>query len=296
MEGIGWGGGGVRWRLRIRPACTFNLQICRRPSCLLRQPPHPPKLRRPNIPFDGWHRSLKTYIINSPDLNFDTDTIYAEALLGAAGGLIGSVASTPADVLVTRIITQARSDTPLGVVALYTRLLTRPSLPLVIFQLPMPQPSPGRPLSPQSPQPDGTRMGTLDMFKKILKEEGPAGFLTGLGARALYWYAAPPPPPCARPHFMVSTSMPGRPCDGVAALREQCAAAHLGKVNPPMSSPICVLCFAGHQPLAFSSRSTAPSGNSASISALGSKTCNPPDGAIVAPRAWRCLLLPDNSW
>mmetsp|Transcript_10239 Transcript_10239/g.33766 ORF Transcript_10239/g.33766 Transcript_10239/m.33766 type:complete len:142 (-) Transcript_10239:335-760(-) len=104
-----------------------------------------------DVPFGALQiavfESLKTYIINSPDLNFDTDTIYAEALLGAAGGLIGSVASTPADVLVTRIITQ-------------------------------------------SPQPDGTRMGTLDMFKKILKEEGPAGFLTGLGARALYWTPA----------------------------------------------------------------------------------------------------------
>jgi hypothetical protein len=36
-------------------------------------------------------------------------------------------------------------------------------------------------------------MGTLGMFKKILKEEGPAGFVTGLGARALYWYAATHP-------------------------------------------------------------------------------------------------------
>jgi hypothetical protein len=49
--------------------------------------------------------------------------------------------------------------------------------------------------SPQSPQPDGTRMGTWGMFQKILKEEGPAGFLTGIGARALYWCAATAPPP-----------------------------------------------------------------------------------------------------
>jgi hypothetical protein len=60
-------------------------------------------------PFVVTHRSLKTYIIQSPNLNFDTDTIYAEALLGAAGGLVGSVTSAPADVLVTRIITQASS-------------------------------------------------------------------------------------------------------------------------------------------------------------------------------------------
>jgi len=44
--------------------------------------------------------------VQSPDLNIDTDTIYAEAFLGAIGGLIGAVVSAPADVVVTRIITQ----------------------------------------------------------------------------------------------------------------------------------------------------------------------------------------------
>jgi hypothetical protein len=63
----------------------------------------------PPFPSSCSRRSLKTYIIQSPNLNFDIDTIYAEAVLGAIGGLIGSVASAPADVLVTRIITQVSS-------------------------------------------------------------------------------------------------------------------------------------------------------------------------------------------
>ena len=42
-------------------------------------------------------------------MNLDIDSIYSEAILGAIGGFVGSVASAPADVLVTRIIPQVYS-------------------------------------------------------------------------------------------------------------------------------------------------------------------------------------------
>ena len=50
---------------------------------------------------------LKAYLINQPGTGgFDIDTLYAEAVLGATGGFIGSLLTTPPDVVTVRIMTQ----------------------------------------------------------------------------------------------------------------------------------------------------------------------------------------------
>jgi len=50
--------------------------------------------------------TIKTFIIESPNINIDVSTLWAEALLGGFGGAIGALVTTPGDVVTTRIITQ----------------------------------------------------------------------------------------------------------------------------------------------------------------------------------------------
>ena len=56
--------------------------------------------------FEG----LKTFILQSPDIVFDVNTLQSEALLGGLGGLIGAYLTTPTDVLTTRIITDESGE------------------------------------------------------------------------------------------------------------------------------------------------------------------------------------------
>mmetsp|Transcript_27862 Transcript_27862/g.83603 ORF Transcript_27862/g.83603 Transcript_27862/m.83603 type:complete len:329 (+) Transcript_27862:404-1390(+) len=56
--------------------------------------------------FEG----LKTFILQSPDIDIDVNTLQAEALLGALGGLIGAYVTTPTDVITTRIITDESGE------------------------------------------------------------------------------------------------------------------------------------------------------------------------------------------
>mmetsp|Transcript_19723 Transcript_19723/g.63408 ORF Transcript_19723/g.63408 Transcript_19723/m.63408 type:complete len:678 (+) Transcript_19723:70-2103(+) len=56
--------------------------------------------------FEG----LKVYILNSPGISIDVNTLGAEAAIGALGGLAGALVTTPFDVATTRIITQSDDD------------------------------------------------------------------------------------------------------------------------------------------------------------------------------------------
>ena len=55
--------------------------------------------------FEG----LKLAILNAPGISLDVNSRAAEAALGAFGGAIGALVTTPPDVITTRIITQAES-------------------------------------------------------------------------------------------------------------------------------------------------------------------------------------------
>ncbi|KAL1495633.1 hypothetical protein AB1Y20_016500 [Prymnesium parvum] len=58
--------------------------------------------------------SLKAAAVASAAVRWDTNSPAAEALFGAAGGLVGALITAPADVIVTRINTQLSSDNPAG--------------------------------------------------------------------------------------------------------------------------------------------------------------------------------------
>lgn len=53
---------------------------------------------------------VKTFILNSPAIEIDVNTLQAEAAIGALGGLVGAYVTTPTDVLTTRIITDADGE------------------------------------------------------------------------------------------------------------------------------------------------------------------------------------------
>ena len=48
--------------------------------------------------------SLKSYVINAPNIDFDVTTLVAEALFGAIGGSIGAAITTPFDIITTLTI------------------------------------------------------------------------------------------------------------------------------------------------------------------------------------------------
>ncbi|EKX48698.1 hypothetical protein GUITHDRAFT_136393 [Guillardia theta CCMP2712] len=102
--------------------------------------------------FEG----LKTFIINSPDIDFDVNTIQclrqeqAEALLGALGGAIGAFLTTPSDIITTLIITKSES------------------------------------LSGEELE----NVNIASVSKEILSESGPLGFFKGSFQRTIYWAPA----------------------------------------------------------------------------------------------------------
>jgi len=73
-----------------------------------------------DIPFGAVQlaifETLKTFIVESPNVQLDVDSLLVEALLGAIGGAVGSFVSVPPDVVTTRIITQKcpEGEAPLG--------------------------------------------------------------------------------------------------------------------------------------------------------------------------------------
>jgi solute carrier family 25 S-adenosylmethionine transporter 26 len=49
---------------------------------------------------------IKAYILNNPNIEFDSSTLMSEAIIGAFAGGLGAFLTNPADVVTTRIITQ----------------------------------------------------------------------------------------------------------------------------------------------------------------------------------------------
>ncbi|KAL7454197.1 hypothetical protein ACHAWC_005825, partial [Mediolabrus comicus] len=75
-----------------------------------------------DVPFGAIQLAIfeltKTYILNNPDIDFDSSTLLSEAIIGAFAGGWGALLTTPFDIITTRIITQSVDEEgyePLGV-------------------------------------------------------------------------------------------------------------------------------------------------------------------------------------
>lgn len=97
--------------------------------------------------------TIKAFILNNPNIEFDSSTLLSEAIIGAFAGGLGAFLTNPTDVITTRIITQDTSGGTNG---------------------------------------DGgdAPLGVIDMGKKIYNEEGAEAFFTGWTARVAYWAPA----------------------------------------------------------------------------------------------------------
>ena len=67
---------------------------------------------------------IKSFILNSPDIDFDSSTLLTEAIIGAFAGGVGALLTNPFDILTTRIITQTpnEGDKPLGIIGMGRRV------------------------------------------------------------------------------------------------------------------------------------------------------------------------------
>ena len=82
--------------------------------------PTPPALCC-SLPTSG----LKVFIINAPNIDFDVNTLQAEAGLGFICGAIAALLTTPPDVITTRIITQGDdAENPVGFLGMGQRWVT----------------------------------------------------------------------------------------------------------------------------------------------------------------------------
>eukprot|EP00986_Skeletonema_menzelii_P012874 scaffold7277_cov80-Skeletonema_menzelii.AAC.4 len=72
-----------------------------------------------DVPFGAIQIAIfeltKTYILNNPDIDFDSSTLLTEAIIGAFAGGWGAFLTTPFDIITTRIITQSVDEDPVGV-------------------------------------------------------------------------------------------------------------------------------------------------------------------------------------
>lgn len=106
-----------------------------------------------DVPFGAIQLAIfevvKAYILNNPDIvDFDSSTLFAEAIIGAFAGACGSFVTNPADVVTTRIITQCANAS-----------------------------------DDENCQP----LGVLGMAQQIYQEGGVGAFFTGWQARVGYW-------------------------------------------------------------------------------------------------------------
>ena len=118
-----------------------------------------------DVPFGAVQIALfegtKTAILESPAIDWDVNTLAAEALLGGFAGAVAAALTTPADVVVTRLITQPGGGEE--------------------------EEEEGGGGLAAAPTP---RLGVLGMARQIYAEGGAGAFLLGTGNRVAYWAPA----------------------------------------------------------------------------------------------------------
>ena len=83
-----------------------------------------------DVPFGGIQLAIfeliKSFILNSPDIDFDSSTLLSEAIIGAFAGGVGALVTNPFDIITTRIITQTpneeEGEEPLGIIGMGRRV------------------------------------------------------------------------------------------------------------------------------------------------------------------------------
>ena len=54
--------------------------------------------------------TVKSFVINSRDLDFDVNTLLAEAVFGSIGGAVGALISTPGDIITIQLMAGLERD------------------------------------------------------------------------------------------------------------------------------------------------------------------------------------------
>lgn len=108
-----------------------------------------------DVPFGAIQLALfeliKAFILNNPNIDFDSSTLQSEAIIGAFAGGTGAFVTNPMDVITTRIITQSTNDDEGG---------------------------------------EYEPLGATGMGRLILEEGGVGALFAGWQARVLYWAPA----------------------------------------------------------------------------------------------------------
>jgi len=124
-----------------------------------------------DIPFGAIQialfESLKLVLTSQEHAPFDPNSLLGEAILGACGGIAGSLSVTPLDVIVTRLIQQMESADA----ALDSILLSQEE---------------GEALTPAMKRNNNVD-GPFEMVQKIYAEGGAGAFWSGARERVLYW-------------------------------------------------------------------------------------------------------------
>merc|ERR1711871_466617 len=112
--------------------------------------------------------TIKSFVINSRDLDFDVNTLIAEALFGSMGGAVGALISTPGDIVTIQMMASLESQ--------------------------------GEEVYPSISQQDDSVSSTLvassgqesalDVAIKIYEDRGVGAFFEGAKERVLYWSVA----------------------------------------------------------------------------------------------------------
>ena len=114
--------------------------------------------------------TVKSFVINSRDIDFDVNTLIAEAFFGSIGGAVGALISTPGDIVTVQMMASLEnknrnvddSDSS------FDRVLTS-STSLVA-----------------SPKEESA----LEVALRIYKDNGVGAFFEGAKERVLYWSVA----------------------------------------------------------------------------------------------------------
>ena len=105
-----------------------------------------------DVPFGAIQLAIfeltKTYILNDPNIDFDSSTLLTEAIIGAFAGGWGALLTNPFDIITTRIITQSVDEDGDDAI---------------------------KPL------------GLVEMAQQVYDEGGPLAFFVGWQARVGYW-------------------------------------------------------------------------------------------------------------